>query len=81
MAKIRKQNVSNPNNWLYSDTPHMIWWGCDGWIEIVWRDFFKRAMIPDTAPDFPECTNDEKIQWEAEHPIPECDEPEEPEGE
>ena len=74
--KFHKQYVSNPNNWLYYDSPLMIWWGNDGFVTLMWRDFFKQAIVPAGTPDFPECTDEEKIQWELDHPIPVGDEPE-----
>ena len=62
MAEIRKQEPSNPDNWLHN--------GADDWQRI----FSKLVYLGKDAPLWSECTTAEKEQWEAEHPQPEPDE-------
>jgi len=69
MNGFRKQVVSVPDNWLHNNA--------EDWT----RDFVKFAYLPVNAPDLPECTNDEKEQWEQEHPKPVPPEPEQPQEE
>lgn len=57
---VRKQTPDNANNWLYFG-------------EGFGRVFKKEVYLPDTAPAWAECTNEEKEQWEQEHPAPEVD--------
>ena len=61
---MKTQRPSTPENWLYRD------------IDEENRYFTKLVFMPDDAPDYPECTNEEKEQWEEEHhPQPEPEEP------
>lgn len=59
MAK--KQTTTPPNEWLYKDEEEK-------------RLFRKEVILPDTAPFWVECTNEEKEEWEREHPQPEPEE-------
>lgn len=55
----RKQTPSDPNNWLYRDMSE------DD------RIFSKLVYLGINDTEWPECTNEEKEQWEHDHPIPE----------
>lgn len=55
---MRKQTPEIKGNWLYKD-------------ENGQRLFREVVYLPDNAPLWGECTNDEKEQWEREHPEPE----------
>ena len=55
MKETRKQVVSNPDNWLYND------------IDENNRQFEKGVYLGKGAPEWLECTNQEKIDWEEEH--------------
>ena len=55
---MRIQRPTTESNWLYKDVNEDRW-------------FTKEACLPDWAPDWPECTQEEKEQWEREHPQPE----------
>ena len=59
MKQIRKQEPSNPDNWLHNDAPD--------WQRI----FSKLVYLGKDAPLWEECTNTEKEQWEKGHPVPE----------
>lgn len=61
MANIRKQVPSAPDNWLHD--------GAQDWQRI----FSKLVYLGKDAAEWAECTNEEKEQWEREHPIPEPD--------
>ena len=63
--EIRKQEPSQPDNWLYQD-----------WDENT-RIFTKEAYLGVNDTEWPECTDAEKRKWEEDHPQPEP----EPEGE
>ena len=45
-------------DWLYKDDGNN-------------RIFAKEVILPDGVPMWAECTNEEKEQWDAEHPQPE----------
>lgn len=51
--------LTPPNEWLH-----------DGEQDYT-RIFTDYIIRPDTAPAWAECTNEEKEEWEAEHPQPE----------
>lgn len=51
---IKKQTPENGENWLYND-------GVSG------RTFSKVVYLPNTAANWPECTDAEKMEWEREH--------------
>lgn len=55
---IRRQTPNNLNNWLYRDL------GED-------RAFSKVVYLGKNDTDWDECTDDEKLAWEAAHPEPE----------
>lgn len=55
----RIQRVTNPDNWLYLDMSEND------------RVFRKEARLTASQPDLPECTNEEKEEWERQHPQPE----------
>lgn len=61
MADIRPQKPSNPDNWLHNEA------------EDYTRIFSKLVYLGKDAPLWAECTNEEKEQWEQEHPAPEVD--------
>lgn len=65
---IRKQTVSTPNNWLYRD-----YYNNDGTLQT--RGFCKYAYLGVNDSELPECTNQDKLDWEAAHPEPEPEEP------
>lgn len=48
---IKKQTPENGENWLYND-------GASG------RTFSKVVYLPNTAANWPECTDAEKTAWE-----------------
>lgn len=52
-----KQIPTPPNEWLHN--------GANG----NERYFTSYIIRPNNVPAWPECTNEEKLQWEAEHPI------------
>lgn len=52
---LRIQKPSQPDNWLYDDR------GEDN------RYFTKLVYLGKNATEWPECTNEEKEQWEEEH--------------
>ena len=58
----RIQQPSNPSNWLYKD-------------EETERLFAKQISLPNNMPDWLECTNEEKVQWEEAHKPEESEEP------
>lgn len=55
----REQYPSNPSNWLYKD------------YEGGERQFTKYVRLGKNAKLWAECTQEEKDQWEREHPEPE----------
>lgn len=59
----RTQRPNNPDNWLYRDL-----YNKDGSFT---RLFTKVAHLGCNDTDLPECTNDDKLAWEAAHPEPE----------
>lgn len=61
MTGIRKQEPSNPDNWLHDGAPD--------WQRI----FSKLVYLGKDAPLWAECTNAEKISWEKSHPQPELE--------
>lgn len=56
---IRKQEPSNPDNWLHNEEKDHT------------RLFRKLVYLGITAQEWAECTTAEKEQWEREHPEPE----------
>lgn len=64
---IRKQTVSTPDNWLYRD-----YYKKDGTFQT--RGFSKFAFLGVNDSELPECTNEEKLAWEAAHPEPKPEE-------
>lgn len=58
---MRKQEPKNPDNWLYRD------------ISENDRIFTKIVYLGINDTPWLECTNDEKEQWEEDHPQPEPD--------
>ena len=60
---LRVQTPSQPDNWLYQDRGEND------------RYFTKLVYLGKNADEWPECTNEEKEQWEHDH------QPEEPEKE
>ena len=62
MEEIRKQEPSNPDNWLHNSAPD---WQ---------RMFSKLVYLGKDTPVWVECTNEEKEQWESLNPPPEPDE-------
>lgn len=52
------QRPTPPNEWLYKDEGE----------NRMFRDYIMR---PESVPAWGECTNEEKEQWEREHPEPE----------
>lgn len=56
---IRQQTPSVPENWLHDGTPD--------WQRI----FSKLVYLGKDAEPWAECTNEEKEEWEREHPAPE----------
>ena len=56
---MRKQEPKNPNNWLFRDLAE------DN------RVFSKVVYLGKNDTEWDECTNDEKLAWEAEHPVSE----------
>lgn len=61
---MRIQTPKVEGNWLYKAVNDNRW-------------FTKEAMLPNNTPDLPECTDEEKEQWEEEHkPEPEPQEKE-----
>ena len=56
---MRKQEPKTPENWLYRDLSD------DN------RVFSKVVYLGKNDTEWDECTNEEKLQWEAEHPVPE----------
>lgn len=65
---IRKQTVSTQDNWLYRD-----YYNKDGSFQT--RGFSKYVYLGVNDSNLHECTNDEKLAWEAEHPEPKPEEP------
>ena len=65
MNDTRKQEPSNPDNWLYRDMSE------DD------RIFTKLVYLGKNDTEWPECTDADKRKWEEDHPEPEP----EPEGE
>lgn len=61
---MRRQTPSVEGNWLYKD-------------QMNERIFSKEIYLPDGTEPWAECTDEEKIKWEEEHPQPEPPEPEE----
>lgn len=61
MNEIRKQTPSIPDNWLHDGAPD--------WQRI----FSKLVYLGKDAPEWAECTNEEKEEWEREHPQPELE--------
>lgn len=59
-----EQRPTSPNEWLYKD------------IDENDRLFVKVVTLPDGVALWAECTNEEKKEWEREHPQPEPPEPE-----
>ena len=53
-----EQRPTPPNDWLYKDDENT-------------RQFRTAIYLPDGADEWPQCTDAEKEQWEAEHPQPE----------
>ena len=53
---MRKQTPEIEGDWLYKDENDI-------------RMFSQEVYLPDGAALWSECTNEEKEQWEAEHPI------------
>ena len=60
---MRKQEPTTPDNWLYRDLSENN------------RVFSKVVYLGKNDTEWDECTNDEKLAWEAEHPVPEPTEP------
>ena len=60
---MRKQEPITPENWLYRDLSE------DN------RVFSKVVYLGKNDTEWDECTNEAKLQWEAEHPVPEPTEP------
>ena len=54
---MRTQVPKVEGDWLYQEINEDRW-------------FTKEALLPNNAPDLPECTNEEKEQWEEEHRPP-----------
>lgn len=59
---MREQTPKNPDNWLFRDTEDN-------------RLFKKKVYLGKNDTEWDECTNEDKLQWEAEHPVPEPEEP------
>ena len=59
---MREQTPKNPNNWLFRDTEDN-------------RLFKKKVYLGKNDTEWDECTDEEKQAWEAEHPVPEPEEP------
>jgi hypothetical protein len=53
------QTPTPPNEWLYRD------------ITDTYRHFTDKVYLADNDEPWLECTNDEKEQWEKDHPEPE----------
>ena len=69
---LRKQTPNPPNEWLYETTV------IDG--GLVKRNFVPFAYLGKNAEPWPECTDEEKVQWEEDHkPEPEPEPTPEPE--
>ena len=60
---MREQKPKNPDNWLFRDSSE------DN------RLFKKKVYLGKNDTEWDECTNEDKLQWEAEHPVPEPEEP------
>ena len=60
---LRIQTPTTPENWLYRDLSE------DN------RVFSKKVYLGKNDTEWDECTNEDKLQWEAEHPVPEPEEP------
>lgn len=58
MAAIT-QYPTPPNEWLHDGAPDYT------------RIFTDYIIRPESAPEWAECTNEEKEEWEREHPAPE----------
>lgn len=56
---LRPQTPNNPDNWLHDSK------------EDYTRYFTKLVYLGVNAPEWAECTNEDKEQWEREHPQPE----------
>lgn len=54
----RVQTPTPPNEWCYQDQGENF------------RYFTKRVLLGKNAEPWPECTDDEKVQWERQHPQP-----------
>ena len=61
-TEAKKQEPSNPNNWLYRDFTEND------------RCFSKLVYLGINDTEWPECTDEEKQIWESEHPQPEPEE-------
>lgn len=59
MNEIRKQEPSRPENWLHDNAQDYT------------RIFSKLVYLGIDAEPWAECTNEEKEEWESEHPQPE----------
>ena len=57
-VKLRKQTPTPPNEWLYEEVGDE-------------RHFAKEVCLGKNAEPWPECTDEEKVQWEEEHKEPE----------
>lgn len=64
----REQRTSNPNMWLFQDIK-------DEQGNLIVRIFAKKVFLAYNAEPWPECTDEEKLAWEAAHPEPEPEEP------
>lgn len=62
MMEIRTQTPITPDNWLFRDSEDN-------------RLFKKKVYLGKNDTEWEECTNEDKLQWEAAHPIEEPTEP------
>ena len=60
---MREQTPKNPDNWLFRDLSE------DN------RLFKKKVYLGKNDTEWDECTDEDKQAWEAEHPVPEPEEP------
>lgn len=60
---LRIQTPTTPENWLYRDLSEEN------------RVFSKKVYLGKNDTEWDECTNEDKLQWETEHPIEEPTEP------
>lgn len=60
---MREQKPKNPDNWLFRDLSE------DN------RLFKKKVYLGKNDTEWDECTNEDKLAWEAEHPVEEPAEP------